>query len=60
VDDLYSLDPELYRGIMSLKAIARGSSGDGSVDEVAALDLNFETTTSDDMHGSQVRPPHRE
>lgn len=49
VDDLYSLDTDLYRGIMKLKAIKQQGK------DVADLDLTFETTTDDDIHGAQVR-----
>lgn len=49
MDDLYSLDTDLYRGIMKLKAIKQQGK------DVADLDLTFETTTDDDIHGAQVR-----
>ena len=47
-DDLYSLDPELYRHIMSLKHI-KNQGGN-----IADLALNFEVTTQDDMQQSMV------
>lgn len=47
-DDLYSLDPELYRHIMSLKHM----KSQGGI--IADLALNFEVLTQDDMQQSKV------
>jgi len=48
VDDLYSMDPELYRNLMSLKAI-KAKGGD-----VADLSLTFEVVTQDQAGRTKV------
>ena len=49
IDDLYTLDPELYKNLMSLKDIVRGG---GDLEELA---LSFTITTT--MYGSYQQTP---